>query len=91
MLARCLRIAHGKNTLPQNLGGMIYAKPRRVGMYKKYTNEVLQKLGGWKGGLARTALNIKLAEEEGFEPSTELPLCHLSRVVPSTAQPLIRI
>jgi len=22
-----------------------------------------------------------LAEREGFEPSTELPLCHLSRVV----------
>jgi transposase-like protein len=33
----------------------------------------------------------KLAEEAGFEPATELPLCHLSRVVPSTAQPLIRI
>ena len=24
---------------------------------------------------------VVLAEEEGFEPSTELPLCHLSRVV----------
>ena len=32
-----------------------------------------------------------MAEEAGFEPATELPLCHLSRVVPSTAQPLIRI
>lgn len=35
--------------------------------------------------------SIALAEEAGFEPATELPLCHLSRVVPSTAQPLIRI
>ena len=26
-----------------------------------------------------------LAEEAGFEPATELPLCHLSRVVPSTS------
>ena len=32
-----------------------------------------------------------MAEVAGFEPATELPLCHLSRVVPSTAQPLIRI
>ena len=32
-----------------------------------------------------------MAEEAGFEPATELPLCHLSRVVPSTAQPLFRI
>ena len=32
-----------------------------------------------------------LAEEAGFEPATELPLCHLSRVVPSTAQPLFLI
>jgi hypothetical protein len=32
-----------------------------------------------------------LAEREGFEPSIELPLYHLSRVALSTTQPSLRV
>jgi hypothetical protein len=40
-----------------------------------------------EGGMFR---NVLLAEREGFEPSIELPLYHLSRVALSTTQPSLR-
>ena len=43
------------------------------------------------GGDGQTAIDMKLAEREGFEPPIRLPVCRISSAVLSTTQPPLQL